>query len=407
MEPQKTSEIVKRILDKEARPDEYSELAQGADGASAVNGFAEGFGGFSLGQDDPQIPEESIHNYIDGKATDIEREIIESFAEVDDNFASHIQALREAKGELELRGKKVYAPEPKKTATIFELFNRKSTRWVLDGSLAAAAGIMLVLLLTQDHGTKLTPTPNVVASNADQKIADLTNRQKQLENELNQADSSVKKVEGDLAKTAADKKALDAKATKLDSANKSLNSRMRGLLGSVQPSERLRSVRVEAGVTAGPGSVQLLSPIGDVLPAGSVTLSWKPVPNAKSYHVTVLDPSNAPVFDEDTDTTHISAKVEGGKSYKWIVKAARQNGTSLVGSSGNGHLAAFHVLSASDSSSLSKALDGASGQDQKALVYFQFGMLKPARAAIDEFLHKNPGDAIGEAIKAKIQAASH
>lgn len=393
-------------MDRKAMPSDFEALSKHADSDPALIAFTDGLTGFHISPSQPQLSEETLHAYVNGTARDIDKEIIESYADSDENFAKHIQAIRQAKGEVELSGYKAYAPVGRKeTGTILSLFKSKTAHWMLDGSLALAAAAALALYISTPHGKG--PGASSGTGNLGGTVAALERDKSDLQAKLDHTQQNSNAILGKLTKSDEAYKAALAKLDDQGKQNKILSAKASSLVHMVQAPVGLSEVRESAGLTAGgPKQLKLVGPTGENVPNGGVTLNWERIQDAKSYQVTVLDSNNASVFEKDTTSNKVvvSPALEGGKTYKWQVKALRKNGTTLVASSANGLVAEFHVLAVSDATALHQALGTSEGKDQQALIYLQFGLLSQAKASINAYLKTHSGDAIGAEIKRKIES---
>jgi hypothetical protein len=143
----------------------------------------------------------------------------------------------------------------------------------------------------------------------------------------------------------------------------------------------------------GQSTLRLISPVGTVVPATTVTFAWKPVDGATDYRVTLRDDEGNDLWESETKTTTITydgpSKLVMGRSYRWLATAL-QNSDVLSSAS-----AVMRVVSAEENQRIEELRRGSSSSAESHLLlgmlYEELNMPEQALAEYQKLPAAAPG----------------
>lgn len=152
----------------------------------------------------------------------------------------------------------------------------------------------------------------------------------------------------------------------------------------------------------GQSTMQLISPVGTVVPAAPVKLAWKPVDGATDYRIMMRDDDGNDLWESEAKVTTVTydgpPKLLMGKTYRWRVTAL-QNDDVLSSAS-----AMLRVLSADENKRIEELRSGIHSSDESHLL---LGMLYEELNMPDQALteyQKLPATAPGSWLDSEITA---
>ncbi len=146
----------------------------------------------------------------------------------------------------------------------------------------------------------------------------------------------------------------------------------------------------------------LLTPVGKVIRENQPVLRWKPLKDATSYNVAVVD-ANFRVVEESGKLTATNWKptkpLSHGATYSWQVTATRADGSETVSPSSPAPQAKFKVLDQKTTDDLNR-LEKTKSHLALGVLYAQSGLIQEARREFEILVRKNPRSQIARRLLA-------
>lgn len=171
----------------------------------------------------------------------------------------------------------------------------------------------------------------------------------------------------------------------LQSGKVSISNNLPGGAGGILMSEN----NAESGVP-----FALRTPVGKVIRESQPVLSWKPLKNAESYSVAIVDEKFRVVESSGklTATAWKPAKpLPRGANYSWQVTATLADGTQTVSPSAPAPQARFRVLEQNLADEISRLEKSQNGSPLAlGVLYAKAGLRREARAEFGKLVRQNP-----------------
>lgn len=426
---------MQRLLDKNLSPDELAALPEFSDEQASEALRDRAIDPVALAQSlyardkGPFIEYEALEAYVEGRAGDIDREVIESMLELDPVLADMIASMREVRAEAEMGGLTRVTPEPAMglAQRLRQLLARPAYRYTLE--LGLAAGVAFVVMQS------LTPAGAPSSASSVQELQSVRARVAALQDEVtrmrassvdkNQLNEAERQLQLTKAELQSEREKLDRTlVAQRDRAITRLNdgrgevsiinghavrelsedARRALVAGSLaiddslaKPGMRIQSMGSEEG--------GLVYPVLTAVPDARPTLRWKPLPSADAYQVFVVDGEKPLAVGETQGESKLrvpAGRLQPGKTYRWFVLADKAGEKQAIDSrkSVGGW---FRVLSTAEARELAVQTKRAEGSSLAlGVAYAKYGLLDEAQAQLDRFAKLNPKSEIPRRLLAEL-----
>jgi hypothetical protein len=149
----------------------------------------------------------------------------------------------------------------------------------------------------------------------------------------------------------------------------------------------------------------LLTPVGKIVRENQPVLRWKPLKDAVSYTVAIVN-SNFRVVEESGKLTATNWKpakpLPRGAVYSWQVTATKADGSETVSPSAPAPQARFRVLDQKMADDLSK-LEKTKSRLALGVLYATAGLIEEARREFQILVKENPKSALARKLLAGVR----
>ena len=358
---------------------------------------------------DSHLPYQQMADYVDGAASDVDRELVDTHLEFCRSCSAEVRDLEAIKASIAEQPAAVYSPR-----RTFSLRETLAAWWQLPAiriPIQVAAAIVLVVfavwlvkLYSRRPEQQAQQHPGALERNqaAPNNSAITPSRDEQknvrLVADLIDADNHITLTSDD-------------QLAGLESASVQIQNEVALALknGRVKASPFIADLKGPAGKLMGSGSSDygLVSPVAVVIESRTPVFRWQTVAGAENYVVTIYD-LDAKKIEESVPLTETNwkanAPLERGQVYTWQVRVRKQGGEVLMPPPAAAE-AKFRIIDAGKEEELAQVRRGhARSHLVLGLTYANAGMLDESEREFRKLLAANPESAVARSLLRSVEA---
>jgi hypothetical protein len=399
--------------------------------------------------EDEHLPYQQLSGYVDDELHEIDREIVESHLEICADCAAEVRDLRSFKADITSKEHATSKPPSRneRAGAGWHWWGR----WPPGRRVAAAAGIVLILTaagfllrnkISQPDQAQLTQTPQASGAATPQNLpARATSpappelkpggepEKSSANNQVRPSPRPEQPSKGHIDAGKATSSAQIVAVLKDGDGLVTLDSRghisgvavgehnTRRLLAAALRSQRLEQPSVldrlirqpgtQLGIDSERPSFALERPVGTVVQSERPAFSWRPLPGAASYNVSVFDTQLNEVARSETLTTTAwrpARALRRGAIYRWQVVAVK-DGREVLLPSPTAPEAKFKVIEHRQAQALARARRRyANSHLALGVLYAQVGLLDEAETELQALADDNPDSTVARKLLQSLQA---
>lgn len=352
---------------------------------------------------------QEMADYVDNRASDIDREIIDSHLELCHNCRVEMQDLAALKTRLDRLPRVRYSPVKGPSAA-----SGWAAWWQLPAiRIPVLAGLLLVVLVAAILLMRSRQQPEVAHNQP--APADTPGNAVPTNSPISVPSPDVSSSARVVAELIDDGHHVtldsDDKLQGFESASSQRQSDVASVLknGRVKTPSFLADLKGRSGILMGPGAAPygLLNPVATVVESRTPTFRWRATEGAQSYELTIYDSDSKKVVASGqlTDNSWITTTpLERGRTYSWQVRA-NKNGVEVLMPPAAAAEAKFRVIDQSSLQEIQLARKSQPGSHlMLGILYAESGLLDESEHEFQKLVAANPESPVARSLLREVKS---